>query len=213
MKTRTLVMVLMACGVLRGTWSYVSANTNRRKSTSSNNKSLPGPVLPPALGGRAGRPVSLGPTERVLAARPGVRLSRRTYGDTRVALISTTGVKELHPPTVCLGATGHEVSLETREQSGAGCLVRLDLHRSEAAGTSRHTYYYTFFNHRAVTCSFWERAGRAAWARLSGDPGLWSVLQVMDRDPVRARAVMVALLQRMRSSHGHQASESKGSEI
>lgn len=196
MSTRSLVVLLLVCGVLRASYS---GERTADQSLTALSTSLPGLDLPSALFGRAGRPVSLGPTERVLAARPGVSLSRRAYGDTRAALITTTGVKELHPPTVCLGAAGHEVSRRTREQSRAGCLVRLDVHQPKEVGTARATFYYTFFNAGAVTCNFWVRAGRAAWATLSGAPVRWSMLQVMDRDPATARQAMVALLQELRS--------------
>ena len=129
-----------------------------------------------------------------------MRLYRRSYGSTRVALISTSGVKELHPPSVCLGAAGHEVILRRTEQSNAGCLVRLDVRQGPAR---RATFYYTFFSSEAVTCSFWERAGRAAWATLAGAPARWSLLQVMDRDPARARQAATTLLQNMRR-RGHE---------
>ncbi len=207
------MVVLVASALVRVWWGMsTSSSTSTSTSTSTSMStritlSLPGPVLPSALGGRAGRPVSLAPAERVLGRRPGVRLARRAYGQTRAALITTTGVKELHPPSVCLGAAGHEIRLQTEEQSRAGCLVRLDVHRE---GTSRATFYYTFFNGGEVTCSFWQRAGMAAWARLTGASARWSVLQVMNRDPRRARDDMVALLEGMRRGQGRGRGEGKG---
>lgn len=193
MSTRTLIVAMTVACLARGAVSL--ADGGALPSQHSSVAGLPAPALPGSLQGRAWSPVTLGAAEGALARRPGVSLHRCSYGPTRVALISTSGVKELHPPTVCLGAAGHEVTLRRTEQSSAGCLVRLDVR--QAPGRSA-TFYYTFFSSEAVTCSFWERAGRAAWATLARAPARWSLLQVMDRDPTRARLAAITLLQTMR---------------
>jgi len=146
--------------------------------------------LPAALAGERGVVASLDRSERVLAAAPGVRLERRAFGPTQVALLTVPGLKEHHPPTVCLKAAGFEVAERTEEQSAHGCIGALRLRR---AGAEAH-FFYTYFDGRRTTCSFWSRAFRGALAQLAGHHASWATLQVMDSDRARARRAITALL-------------------
>lgn len=151
------------------------------------------PALPHQLQGHIGQRQPLAPSERRLAASPDVTVEHRTYHTTQVALVTTTGVKELHPPAVCLAATGHEVVLRREELSPEGCLVALTVRHQEQLWH----YYYTYFNGRTATCDFWWRAATSAWARLSSQPTRWSTVQVMDRDPRQARVRIRLLLRQL----------------
>ncbi len=149
-----------------------------------------GPRLPATLAGEAGRSEALEPSERLLAARPGVALERRRYGASQVALLTTRGLRELHPPSVCLRASGREVVARAEEQGPRGCLGRLRLRRGEQL----EHFYYAYFDGARTTCSFWRRAALASWQQLTGAPAAWSTVQVMDRDPLRARRLLEAAL-------------------
>ena len=148
------------------------------------------PHLPAVLAGERGVAAPLDRSERVLAAAPGVRLERRAFGPTQVALLTVPGLKEHHPPTVCLKAAGFEVAERTEEQSAHGCIGALRLRR---AGAEAH-FFYTYFDGQRTTCSFWARALRGALAQLTGRRASWSTLQVMDSDRARARRAITALL-------------------
>jgi hypothetical protein len=154
---------------------------------------LPAPSLPSALDGRAGRAVPLGPSEERLVTFSGAHLVRHRYGTSQVALLSASGIREHHPPSVCLKSTGHEVVQRTEESAPAGCLVRLQVR----AGASVEHFYYTYLSGRSVTCSYWRRAATSAWAVLKGKPMQWSTVQVMDRDPARARTLILTLLEHL----------------
>jgi hypothetical protein len=151
------------------------------------------PELPAALEGQRGEVAPLDRSEQVLAAAPGVALARRSYGPTQVALLTVSGLKEHHPPTVCLKAAGYEVTDRAEEQSAHGCLTMLRLRRSGAAAY----FFYTYFDGQRTTCSFWARVGRGALAQLAGRGATWSTLQVMDRDHARARRAITTLLTRL----------------
>ena len=146
--------------------------------------------LPAALAGTRGVVAPLDRSERLLAAAPGVRLERRAYGSTQVALLTVQGLKQHHPPTVCLKAAGFEVAERAEEQSARGCLGALRLRR---AGGEAH-FFYTYFDGQRTTCSFWTRVLRGALAQLAGRRASWSTLQVMDGDRARARRAITTLL-------------------
>jgi len=180
-----LPIVLLGLAVTRTAKDWGSARQSKGLAITA-------PSLPAVLNGQQGRSSPADASERLLAASPRVKLTRRVYGTTRVALLTTSGVKEHHPPKVCLEAEGFEVVNRQEEQSRAGCLVSLTVRSRD--GVLGH-FYYTYFNRQAVTCSFWRRAGSAAWARLRGRAGgNWSTLQVLDRDPARAREVITLLI-------------------
>jgi len=149
--------------------------------------------LPAAAAGLPGRTLPLSPTEALLAASPTVRLERRAYGSSRAARITSAGFRELHPPEVCLSAAGYEVVARGQEHHAHGCVGHLTLHHRRD-GALAHLYF-TYTDGATVTCSFWRRAGLAAWGLLSGHPVAWSALEVMDSDPGRARSVLLSLLE------------------
>jgi hypothetical protein len=148
------------------------------------------PALPVRLGAEPGQPMPLDPSEKVLAAAPGVELSRRRYGTTQVALLTVRGLKEHHPPTVCLRAAGFEIVGRSEERTPSGCVAELRLRR----GAETASFFHSYFDERHQTCSLWRRVGSAALAQLAGRSAQWSTLQVMDRDRARARRVIAALL-------------------
>ena len=195
-RCRLLVLLLLGLGLVRlGPGQQTRAGAPRS----------PAPVLPARLAGHPGITRPLGPSERALDRRPGVDLQQRRYGTTRVALVSTTGIKELHPPAVCLSATGHEVVFRVEQQSPEGCLVALTVHSGEAGLA---TFYHTYFSGQApATCSYWGRAAQTIWARLWGEPGRWSTVQVLDRDPRRARAAIIEALHKLRTTNTNHRKE------
>ena len=148
------------------------------------------PHLPPRLESQAGLPLPLSAGERTLLSSDGVTLERRRYGWSEVALLSSTGLKQLHPPEVCLRASGLQVVDRGEEPSPAGCLGRLRVRDGER---ERH-FFYVFLDGRTATCKTWRRAVLAAGQQLAGRPARWSMLQVMDGDPGRARRRLLALL-------------------
>lgn len=154
------------------------------------------PALPTALDGQDGRALPLGQAERALVRTPGVSVVRRAYGATQVALVSTAGIREVHPARVCLRAMGFEVAQRAEEQLAASCVVHLVVRdRSRRTAHFFHTYLDEGLRGR---CDFWGRTGAAALARLAGRSHRWSALQVMDRDPRQARRVLARLLENRR---------------
>ncbi len=116
---RPLVALLALAGI-----AAVSCATPRRLLHPG---PAPGPGLPAALAGSPGRALALGPSERLLARSPRVKLERRAYGTTQVALLRVRqGIKELHPPSVCLKAAGFEIVSRRRITiAGGGCLTAI----------------------------------------------------------------------------------------
>jgi len=151
--------------------------------------------LPDALDGQPARPLPLGPSERLLARAPGVSLVRRAYGTSQAALVTTSGVRELHPPRVCLRAAGLEVVTRQEERTAAGCLVHLRVRDPRARTRTVSHLYHTYPRpDGAASCDFWRRAGGVVLARVSGRSVRWASLQVMDRDAARARRATLKLL-------------------
>jgi hypothetical protein len=126
-----------------------------------------------------------------------VRLQRRAYGPTQVALVSSAGVKEHHPAAVCLRAAGYEVVQRRELRRPVGCLVQLRVR--SASGALAH-FFFTYSDGRTATCSYWRRAGAAALDQLLGRPRAWSTLQVLDTDAGRARRALETLLNQPRRS-------------
>lgn len=149
--------------------------------------------LPAVLDGEAGLLLPLAPSERALAASPRVSLERRRYGRTEVALLASTGLKELHPPGVCLRAAGLRVVGRSEEPIAGGCLGWLRVRDGERGRDEKH-FGYLFFDGQVVTCKLWKRALLAAGQQLAGRPARWITIQVMDADPVLARRRLLALL-------------------
>ena len=176
-----LAGLLWACALLRVLAAAVPGRADQQPAP---------PRLPSRLEGEPGRLLPLSRSERVLAASPGVTLERRRYGSSEVALLGSVGLKELHPPSVCLRASGLEIVERGEEQSPAGCLGWLRVR----AGQREQHFRYVFFDGRTVTCKVWRRALSALGQQLSGQPARWSMLQVMDGDPGRARRRLLALL-------------------
>jgi len=159
-----------------------------------------GPALPATLLGRPGRALERDASEALLAMVPGVRLERRAYGETAAALVTARGLRENHPPAVCLKAGGFELVERTEEHGQGHCVVHLEVRK----GGTRSHHFYTYLAHgadgavSAGSCDFWRQVASAAWRRLTGRPGAWSTLQVMDRDAGQARAALHELIRRNR---------------
>jgi len=156
-----------------------------------------GPSLPAAAGGHVAVPLPLGPSEALLATMPEVSLERRAYGESQVGLVNARGLRENHPPAVCLRAGGFEVMDRAEEQHGASCLVHLKVRR---AGRTSH-FYFTYLKAGAEprgACGYWTELAGATWRRITGRPGIWSTAQVMDSDQARARALLIDLIRRIK---------------
>lgn len=148
--------------------------------------------LPAALLGTVARVESLDPADARLARRRNVRIERRRFGPTRVAITTVRGgMREHHPPQVCLRASGFEVSRRRQLIIHGHCLIELTLRH----GGKRHRYVYTYFDGQRSTCSLYRRIGDAAAAQLLGRPAVtWATVAALDSDAARARAVVLALL-------------------
>jgi hypothetical protein len=154
-------------------------------------------ALPASLDREVGRALPLGPSEQTLARAPGVSVVRRAYGETQVALVSTAGIREVHPARVCLRSMGFEVAQRDEEQLAAGCVVHLVVRDSRRR--TAH-FFHTYLDEGARgRCDYWRRTGAAALERLAGRSHRWTTLQVMDRDPRRARRVLGRLLDSCRN--------------
>jgi exosortase/archaeosortase family protein len=162
------------------------------------------PRLPERLEADRGVVQPLSASEQILLAAPGVSLEHRRYGTTEVALLGTPGLKELHPPWVCLNGSQLEVVERGELASPAGCLGKLRLRDSQHPGREQH-FFYVFFDDNTVTCSFWRRTAIAVAQQLSGRPTRWSALQVMDPDPRRAGQRLLALLEAARPNSPKEA--------
>lgn len=151
-------------------------------------------ALPQALLGEPGHIEALDPADARLARRRNVRIERRRFGATQVAVTTVRGgMREHHPPQVCLRASGFEVTRRRQLVVDGHCLVELTLRR---AGR-HHRYAYTYFDGQRSTCSLYRRIGDAAAAQLLGRPAVtWATVAALDRDGPRARAVVLALLPR-----------------
>ena len=194
-----VLAALLLCGVVREVGSLTRSAGRAREQNTAHSRvagsaaaamATGGPRLPEVVDGVPGRPLAFGPSERLLADLPEVSVTRRAYGPTLVALVSTTGIREIHPPRVCLAAIGLEVVQRAEERIDGGCLVHLKVRGS--GGTSH--FLHTYLGQGKASCRFWSRAGKAMAARLAGRSRRWSTLQVMDRDARRARRVLAGLL-------------------
>ncbi len=184
MTLRALVLLLVTCAVLRH-----AIDARPRPATS-----VPARIaLPSALDGERGRTAPLAPSERLLAAREGVSLSRLDYGQSRVALTTTIGVKELHPPEACLRAAGNEIVTRHEEPLPLGCALRYEVRRPGGAAAWLYVAYLEE-GRAGASCSSLARLGRAALRQLAGRPRVTASLEVMDRDRRRARERLNALL-------------------
>jgi len=159
-------------------------------------------TLPTALGPDApGRPVALSPVERRLAAAAHVTIQRRRYGSTDISLVSVAGgVREHHPPTVCLDASGYEVIDRAEHKTAAGqCVVELRVRHRD--GGAIHLFTYTYLSDRGqITCSLGRRVGGAIWDRLTGRQTRWATVQVLDAKPRRARRALRLLISDFQSA-------------
>lgn len=165
--------------------------------------------LPTKIGGRLGRPMALSVAETKLASAPHVKISRMRYGASDVSLISVSGgIREIHPPTVCLKAEKFEVVKQREHTDGARCVVDLTL-RSNKGGVRRfHSFVYTYTDGKNAVCSFWQRIGSSVVARLLGKTKTWSTLQVMDRNGPAAHLLMSQLLNRMEGKEDYAVASS-----
>ncbi len=165
-------------------------------ATSTDGGGLSGPSLPHTLSGREGVEVAMDASEALLAGMPGVNLQRRAYGESHVALVTAQGIRENHPPAVCLNAGGFEVMERSEEQEGRSCLVHLLVRRDNRLSH----FYYSYLNRgggeATGTCGYWPQLAAATWRRLMGRSGAWTTLQVMDRDAARAKTLIIELIRR-----------------
>jgi hypothetical protein len=187
--TRVLALLLVLTAIAR-----VAVDRGSRRPATAG----PPPRLPASIAGVRARAVALERSEQVLAAREGVTLTRVAYGASQVGLVTTTGVKELHPPEACLRAAGLEIVTRVEEGFGLGCALRFEVRRP---GGQVAWLYLAYLEEGGPGpgCSSWQRFGRAAWAQLAGRPRRGAALEVMDRDRDRARATLSALIAELRA--------------
>jgi|GEM_PF-3881170 hypothetical protein len=151
--------------------------------------------LPPETLGFKARSLPLSKAEEKLAQPTHVEILHRRYGTTDVSLVSVAGgLREIHPPSVCLKATGFEIVAQRQITDGPRCVVELKLRSGKGRNRIFHTFVYTYTDGETVTCSFWRRIGSSAVARLTGKSKTWSTVQVMDRNAADAHALMMQLL-------------------
>lgn len=182
--TRALLVLLLICAGLR----QAVTPAPRASRTAVQGWRLPGELV-----GVRGRAAPLSSSERVLAGREGVSLTRVDYGTTQVALTTTRGVKELHPPEACLRAARSEIVTRAEEPVAGGCALRYEL-RPAGAGSAWLYVTYLEQGRTGPTCSALARLGRAALGQLSGQARAGASLEVMDRERERARERLIALL-------------------
>lgn len=150
-------------------------------------------ALPAALAGVRGRREPLGDTERRLVRGGRALVERRRYGSSLAALVTVTaGVRQHHPPSVCLRASGYEITRRRERRRADRCVVELTV-RERASGRSL-TFFYAYGDGRHQLCSLWRRIGIAAMQQLFGEHRSWWTAQLLDPDPARARRRFAALL-------------------
>lgn len=186
--SRAICLVMILLGLCAGLRQVQGRGPDPRTRTVESR-----PMLPARIGPVLGEAAPLGASEQLLARRPGVAVERRRFGSTLAVLLTSQGLKEHHPPQVCLKAGGFEVMEQQTEHNPAGCVNHLTVRRE---GRPSH-FFYTHLSassHGALfapgRCGFWPQALAAAWERLRGGEGTWSTVQVMDPDPDRARNVL-----------------------
>lgn len=166
--------------------------------TSTRTLGATGPTLPREVEGVPGKALALGTSEALLQAMPGVELQRRAYGESHAALVTAQGPRENHPPAVCLRSGGFEVMERAELEHQGSCMVHLLVRKG---GRISH-FYYAYLNGQGAsargTCGYWTQVAAATWRRLTGQPGTWSTLQVMDPSSARAKAVLTDLIRRTR---------------
>ncbi len=131
--------------------------------------------------------------DAILDGKRHVRIERRRYGDIQVALSTVrAGVREHHPPTVCLRASGYEVIRRRELRLDATCLTLLTLRRDGKTSAFAFTY---LDQEGARTCSLWRRIVDASAKRLLGrDAPTWATLQVLAPNPSLAKRATLSIL-------------------
>ncbi|MCK5799974.1 MAG: exosortase-associated EpsI family protein [Deltaproteobacteria bacterium] len=148
--------------------------------------------LPKSLGEIVATIEAPSAADAILDGKSNVRIERRRYGDVAVALSTVrAGVREHHPPAVCLRASGYEVMTRRETRDHGICVVELGLRH----GQQREAFAYTYFDGHQTTCSLWRRVTNAAAARILGrNAPTWATLQVLAKTPVKARQSLLALM-------------------
>lgn len=152
--------------------------------------------LPSALAGAVGQPVPLEASEQRLSRRRHVAVVKRRYGSTlATAVVVLGGIREHHPASVCLRASGLKVISKHRSSRSGHCISVLRVRRGASEAVVATTY---LSGANEVTCSLTRRIAAGAWARLWGRASRWTHLQVLDADAERALSRIEALIDAMR---------------
>jgi hypothetical protein len=174
-RTGLWIVVAVALGVaaLRGARARSSRSTARPPQVLLR--------LPATLDGQLGVVEMPTASDALLDGKRNVRIERRRYGAVAVALSTVrAGVREHHPPAVCLRASGYEITRRREQRAAASCLVLLELRREGR----KSAFVYTYIDQRGRrSCSLWRRVVDAGSARLLGRPApTWATLQVLAPD-------------------------------
>jgi hypothetical protein len=189
MLTRLVVAILGLSALAKTGWEHHL----RTRSA----QTVQGPALPQLLANEARTDLALERFERVLDGKPNVRLSKARYGSTQVSLVSVLGgMREHHPPAVCLKGEGYEIVDQRELAMARGCVSELTLRRGQ-----RLSYFlYTYVDGEQQTCSLWRRLGSAVLQSVRGESATWTTIQLMDPDRARAGHRMGQLLLAMGSN-------------
>jgi hypothetical protein len=143
------------------------------------------PRLPTVLDGAPALVTPLSASEQRLDRRPAVAVSKRRYGSSLVtAIVVVGGVREHHPLSVCLRASGLEITQERTAAGASGCVRELTVRK----GSQQATVALSYLDAAGTSeCRLYRRIAAGAWARLRGGALSWTQLQVLDADPQRAR--------------------------
>ncbi|MBW2732177.1 MAG: hypothetical protein JRH20_07265 [Deltaproteobacteria bacterium] len=147
--------------------------------------------LPHILDDKSSVAVAPDPSEARLARRVSVSISKRRYGSTLATSVVAAGVRQHHPASVCLKASGLEITSRQEVHDASGCITLLRVRR----GADEATVATTYLSHRGeTTCSLAKRIASGVWARLRGAESRWTHLQLLDASQARARSRLRLLL-------------------
>ena len=148
--------------------------------------------FPSQLDGERAQLAAKSASEALLDQRRGVALSKVRYGRSLVtSIVVSSGVREHHPLSVCLRASGLAIGAQRTITSGASCINELRVRKGSREAT--------------VVAAYLDRSGRSechlarrilwgGWQRLLGRSARWTQLQVLDPDPVRATRRLRSLI-------------------
>lgn len=153
-------------------------------------------ALPVEIEGERAVDLALDASERLLARRANVAISKKRYGTSLVtAVVVVGGVREHHPAEVCLRASGLEITSRSSRHLTRGCVSLLRVRRGGSEAAVAASY---LDENGQGSCSLAQRIAKAAWGQLVSVPQRWIHLQILDRDPARAMRRLQELRNKLR---------------